>query len=249
MFDIISKIHIENKHCGRTKLCNLINKEYHNITRECVKIFLGLDLCNSCKSSKEEKQGTTTSKCIKPKLNVKDFNGRSWVAFLEQEVIDGKWFLLIFRECSTKFCHLRAISSIEPLTVALTLMEIMCGFGVPYILHIDGSTNFQERVLQELSKALPSKVILGCEEEIHQKEKDDLKLLILEKIEACEGLTWPLAIKIVQQQINTLAVDRNITPYELLFGSKMNLNNVNTCLASLPPEFVLDIFLEDDTEC
>lgn len=230
-------------------MCNQLNKEYYNITRECVEVYLSL--CTVCNDPQKKRQKKFEDPQVypkpTPKLNVNALNGKGWVAFLDYEEANGKQNILIYREQSTKFCHLRAISDLKPITVSLTLMEVMTGFGVPYILYVDGSQQFQEDIMAELAKALPRKIVLG-KDEVFQDDMNAVKLTVLEKLHAIEDLSWPISLKIVQQQMNTTEISGNITPYELMFGSKMNTNNVDAGLAALPAELVADIFSEGDSD-
>lgn len=241
IFDILYREHTSNNHLKIGKLHTLISAKYYNITRECVKVFSSL--CEVCKNTKKPEE-RETPKPVK-KLNLKKPNGRVWVAFLDQDPVEELSVILLYKDCSTKFTHIRAIKNTEPLTIALTLVEIMTAFGSPYIIHVDIEADLRGNVLICLAKIFPTAKIIQGDEDMFKEDIERTKAKVEEKIEKLfEVLSWPIAIKLIQSELNQTKIDDNVSPYELLFGVPMNHNG--DIVRTIPADLLNEIYDESE---
>lgn len=180
---------------------NIVSERYYNITRECVTLFLSFcEFCENKSSTNEAKPSKAPT--VKPKLNVKTLNGRAWVTFVEQPPIDDFHFIMLYIEYSTKFCHIKAVKDMQPLTIAWALVEILTGFGSPYVMHIDVEKELQMQIIHELSSIFPAKIVIGEQNEAFDKDMENEKNTMLKKVEQLDTLPWPVAIKLIQYELN-----------------------------------------------
>lgn len=234
IFDILQNIHVDNNHCKTAKLHKLTSERYYNITRETVVLFLSL--CDCCPARKEREKRTAP----KPVLNVKKLNGKAWVTFLNQKCLDNLRYIMIYTEWSSKFCHLRAIEDLNPSTIALALVEILTGFGSPYIMYFDVEKDQQEQILNELSSIFPAKIVLGEENSIMLQDMMKEREVLKKKLTQFKTIPWPISIKLIQYELNKAEIHQNVTPYEALFGVKMNQNGRNS--VNLSADLIDQIF-------
>lgn len=243
MYEILLKKHTEsNKHGSRSKLYERVKKEYYNITKECSDIFY--NLCEECKTDKNQNEAIA-SETFKPKLPVKKLNGRAWVCFMEQPTHQNFNFIMIYRECSTHFSHIRAIHDKSSRTVAIALFEILTSFGSPLIMYLEGSRDFGEEIISQLSDVFPYKIVLGSNRNFSD-EIEEAKIKVRITLQQMSTLPWPIAVKLVQCELNQGEFVPNVTPYEAMFGVKINQNGA--AQIAIPADLLIEIYESEDCE-
>lgn len=126
------------------------------------------------------------------------------------------------------------------------MTEILTGFGSPYIIHFDVDIVKQKEILSELSSIFPAKILLGEQNDLFTADmKSEINILV-QKLQKYNTLPWDIAIKLIQYEMNQSEIQNNITPYEALFGVKMNKNGRD--FVSMPLDLVNKIFHSQNDE-
>lgn len=189
------------------------------------------------------KETKNLSPPFKPNLNVKQFNGRALVFFVQQETSDDLNYVMMYMDYATRFCHLRAVRDLGGLTIATTLVEIITSFGSPYIIHFDLEDDLQLNVMENLSRIFPAKILTGKRTDAIIADINKEKETLLKKLEQFPTLDWNVAIKLIQFELNQGEIQAGVTPYESLFGIKVNRNGRNQ--VAIPLDLLQEMYYGD----
>lgn len=145
-YEILLEAHVETGHGSRDRVIYNINNKYL-IPKPACAIFVSL-----CKVCSRKKVKPKSGVVVKPILS-DGFNVRGQVDLVDlQSCPDGDFkFLMNYQDHSTKFLHLRPLTSKHARNVAEELSKIFFTFGAPAILRSDNGREFVTAIIHELS--------------------------------------------------------------------------------------------------
>ncbi|KAF6215247.1 hypothetical protein GE061_009999 [Apolygus lucorum] len=153
-------------------------------------------------------------------------------------------FIVVLRESTTKFVHLRPLRSRSPEELAEVLLPIFICFGTPSVLETSNQEFMQTTVncLCEKYSTVPSDILVEGTEDCQFFA--DIETLMLTWV--CENSTqkWYNGLRFIQYIAN-LYFNKEIekTPFEAMFGRKGKLD---VSSLSLPPELLQGLCPAED---
>lgn len=134
------------------KTYNELNKQFANISREIIRIFI--QMCEQCilKNSRSE----TTKLVVRP-ITSDDFNCHGQVDLVDYQSCpdeEFKW-VMHYQDHFTKFSVLRPLKSKRAEEVAYQLIDIFLLIRAPHILQSDNWREFNANVITELKLLWP----------------------------------------------------------------------------------------------
>ncbi|KAL7305521.1 hypothetical protein TKK_0002257 [Trichogramma kaykai] len=246
IYDIIENAHIATGHAARDRLLKETSRNYANVTRELITLFLGM--CQTCNQTKTKKKRRLESKRIlhdriyaRCQVDLIDFQSH--------RVDNYKW-ILVYQDLLTKFTVLNALKTKNAEEIAHCLVRIFSTFGAPCLLHSDHGRDFVHAVIRELKKLWPELVLVHGKPRPSQSQtsvgisNQDIVSMIVTWLADNKTNTWVDALPFVQFMKNRMYYSEiRQSPYKAMFGFEPRVGLSST---TLPKESIANINNEDE---
>jgi hypothetical protein len=247
LYRLMKTAHSGIGHGGIHKTYKELKKQFANISREVIKLFI--QLCEQCILKKKRSE---TSKLIVRPITSSDFNSRGQVDLVDyQSCPDGdfKW-VMHYQDHLTKFSILRPLKSKRAAEVAYQLTDIFLLLGAPHILQSDNGREFTANIITELKLLWPElKLVHGRPRHPQsqgsvERANADIKSMIISWTHENNNTHWSEGLRFVQFQKNR-SYHRTIdqSPYSALFGSDQK---VGLSSPAIPKEILDTLETEED---
>ncbi|QQP31420.1 Uncharacterized protein FKW44_025029, partial [Caligus rogercresseyi] len=151
LFEVINETHMKLGHAGRNIMIQELQKNYCNVTRENIMLFL--ELCESCQlKQKKVKKGIVVNPIVSQQMN-----SRCQVDLIDmQSQADREYrYIMVYQDHLTKFVCLRPLKTKTAEEVANHLLHIFSDKGAPQILQSDNGREFANKIVLELVHMWP----------------------------------------------------------------------------------------------
>lgn len=201
LYRLIKTAHSGIGHGGIHKTYKELKKQFANISREVIKLFI--QLCEQCILKKKRSE---TSKLIVRPITSSDFNSRGQVDLVDyQSCPDGdfKW-VMHYQDHLTKFSILRPLKSKRAAEVAYQLTDIFLLLGAPHILQSDNGREFTANIITELKLLWPElKLVHGRPRHPQsqgsvERANADIKSMIISWTHENNNTHWSEGLRFVQ---------------------------------------------------
>ena len=247
LFDILHKTHVSVGHGGRDRMMKELQKQYKNVARPAVELYL--QFCEACE---KKRKGMKKGVVVKPLL-FSEFNSRAQVDLIDfQSQPDGVFrFVLVYQDHLTKFVNLKALQRKRAKAVADKLIDIFTFMGAPSVLQSDNGREFVNRIIENLKQIWPELVIVHGKPRHSQSQgsveraNGDVKNMIYTWMTENKTTQWSKGLRFIQLMKNrAFHSGINRTPYEALFGCKLKLG----LSTSFPSDVIGGVASEEDLE-
>ena len=203
LYRLIKTAHSRIEHGGIHKTYMELKKQFANISREVIKLFI--QLCKQCILKKKRSE---TSKLIVRPITSSDFNSRGQVDLVDyQSCPDGdlKW-AMHYQDHLTQFSILRPLKAKRAAEVPYQLTDIFLVLGAPHILQSDNGREFTANIITEFKLIWPELELVHGRPRHHQsqgsveRENADIKSMIISWTHENNNTHWSEGLRFVQFQ-------------------------------------------------
>jgi hypothetical protein len=242
VFDILHNHHVATNHLRDAKKSHLMLKQtYENIPRAAIQAFVST--CVLC--AEKRKLQTSKPEGVKPIISGV-VNERGQVDLIDfRSLPDGdfKW-LLRYSDHFSGFSYSAALTSKSSMEVSRALLPHFLQFGAPVILQSDNGSEFMKETVNLINGLCPeSKIVRGRPR--HPRSQGHIersnavfKTRLSGWIAENKGqISWSQGHVFVTSQLNRTPHSGrgNLTPYEIVFGSR---STINLCTMNLPKQII-----------
>ncbi|XP_048480297.1 KRAB-A domain-containing protein 2-like [Plutella xylostella] len=212
IFDTLHKAHIETGHGNADDVMRHL-KPYQNVTINIVHMFL--KYCKEC-----------TENTWKEELPIKE-NNVCQIGLIDMHEHPDRQYkhIFVFRDNSTKFILLYPLVGTSTEIVAKVLLDIFTIFGAPSELMCD-NMELTGNTIQELSGLWPELKDISLKFQKLDEQLLDVKDSLMSWIKDKKSSKWSEGLRQLQLRMNgTNHSDLSCSPYEAMFGRKLNVDN------------------------
>ncbi|XP_017781828.1 PREDICTED: KRAB-A domain-containing protein 2-like [Nicrophorus vespilloides] len=217
LFDIISSLDLVTRHNQEKGMFEELKKEYANITKEVIHLYV--KLCKYCKAKKKSMRKLAAKPAAS---NLMD--SRCHVSLIDmQSKNDGEFnFILNYKDYITKYSVLQPLKTNAPEEVADKIKHIFCLLGAPYIILSDNGPDFLNSVIKSLKIKWPElNIVHGSQDSVETTNKVVKKALVSWMTQE-KTKKWTDGLSTVQLSINnTYEPCIKQSPFVNLFGPYM----------------------------